>query len=187
MACKEKIELFCQGALYALLWSEELEGEAVETASEDKFCEFCARFCVLCEDELDALAAFQCDRTQYRRYGQEFVLTWNGHGTGFWDMHLEYEDTYSRLTINLLTLPLHLYIREMSYSLGKIDAGNIIHDDGEATVAIDVPRLVVGSKHFDWQWQQNVMDKWSPCFKRFVLRHIEKPKSVRKRPKPEHE
>jgi hypothetical protein len=85
---------------------------------------------------------------------------------------------YSRLTFDLLTVPLNLAIHKMSHALGKIDAGKD-HEDGP--VLIDVPRLCEKSLEYGQTWLVGIMREWMPEFKRFVRRHIEKPKPVRKR------
>jgi len=175
---KEKIEQFCEGALTALLWTEELYGDVVDRDSEDHFREFCAMFFVLFECQLDALAVFEQDFAGYQRYGHDFVLTWNGHGAGIWDTYMEYSDPYSRLTFDLLTVPLNLAIREMSHALGKIDAWKD-HENGP--VVIDVPRLYEKSLEYGQAWLDGRMKEWMPQFRKFVRRHIEKPMPVRKR------
>ena len=175
---KKEIEQFCNGALTALLWTEELDGFEVDSACEERFREFCAMFFILFDCQWNALAAFDRDFDRYVTYGHDFVLTWNGHGAGIWDRYLEYNDPYSRLAFDLLTVPLNLAIREMSHALGKIDAGKD-HKDGY--VLIDVPRLCQESLRYDQRWLNGVMGKWQPEFKRFVRNHIEIPKPVRKR------
>jgi len=178
MKYKEKIELFCEGALTALLWIDELGGDVVEAESEERFREFCALFFVRLECPLDALAAFQQDFGSYEQMGHDFVLTWNGHGSGIWDSYMHFDDAYSRLTFDLLAVPLHLAIRNMRESMGEILAWKPDFED--APVHIDVPPLVQRTSEYDRRWLKGLMDEWQPEFKKFVRRHIEMPRPVRK-------
>ena len=67
MQYKEKVELFCEGALAALLWTEAPVGSCVERKSEERFREFCASFFWRFEDQWDALKAFDQDFGRYER------------------------------------------------------------------------------------------------------------------------
>jgi len=177
---KEKIELFCEGALEALLWTEELEGYVVDPDSEERFREFCEKFFVMFECQWDALAAFEKDFSRYETYGHDFLLTWNGHAAGIWDRYMEYDDPYSRLTFDLLTVPLSLAIDEISWTpgIGKIEA-RVDSEDGP--VMIDVPDLSDKSSYFSQRWLAGIMDEWQAKLPAFVLKHIEIPKPARKR------
>ena len=177
MKYKEKIELFCEGALAALLWTEELGGYAVEAESEKRFREFCASFFVRMECPLDALAAFQQDFGSYEQMGHDFVLTWNGHGAGIWDSYMQYDDAYSRLTFDLLAVPLHLAIRNMSHAMDNI----LVWKDNDDLVRIDVPPLSQRTSEYDRRWLKGIMDEWQPEFRKFVRRHVEMTRPVRRR------
>ena len=188
MKYKEEIEWFYEGALNALLQTEECDGYCVERISETRFRKLCARFFVRFECQLNALMEFDPCLCNYQRLGQEFVLTWNGHGSGFWDMYMDCDDAYSRLTCDLLTVPIHLAIDRLREKMGSISAGkgdemgnNVDDDNMDALVYIEVPGLGELPLEYDRRWLKGLMDEWQPEFKRFVRRHIEMPRAVRRK------
>lgn len=93
MATKEQIQEVAKHYLIAAIWSEAPAGtnpRATKEAQKEAFCQ-CERFIADCGPLFDEAMEnkdygwYNGHRNAEAQFGQDFWLTRNGHGVGYWD------------------------------------------------------------------------------------------------------